>query len=136
MHVVYILRCADGALYVGETADLPARLRRHLDGCACAFTASRRPVMLAYSEPHPTRASDPDARATIEEVDARQEGGAHRGRPAPAEAAVVPVVLEVVEHGTRSITFHSTAVRIITLNTVSTLLTVFGDLATIADFSC
>src|SRR5690606_6258059 len=37
---------------------------------------------------------------------------------------------------TRSITFHSAAVRSITLSTVSTLLTVFGDLATIADFSC
>lgn len=55
MHVVYILRCADGALYIGETADLPARLRRHVDGCACAFTASRRPVTLVHSEPYDTR---------------------------------------------------------------------------------
>jgi hypothetical protein len=42
----------------------------------------------------------------------------------------------LIVHGTRSITFHSTAVRSITLSTVNTLLTVFGDLATIADFSC
>jgi predicted GIY-YIG superfamily endonuclease len=54
MHWVYILRCDDGSLYVGETADLEDRLRRHHDGCACHYTASRRPITLVYSEAYET----------------------------------------------------------------------------------
>ena len=53
-HFVYILRCADGALYIGSTGDLDARVDRHNRGTACAFTSRRRPVTLAYSETHPT----------------------------------------------------------------------------------
>jgi hypothetical protein len=41
---VYILRCADDSLYVGQTHDLDARLTKHNNGRAPAFTASRRPV--------------------------------------------------------------------------------------------
>jgi predicted GIY-YIG superfamily endonuclease len=47
---VYILRCADACLYVGETCDLAARLSKHRDGSASRFTAKRRPVTLVYSE--------------------------------------------------------------------------------------
>jgi putative endonuclease len=57
VHFVYILRCSDNALYVGETADLDGRLEKHQEGSACTFTASRRPVALVYSEPHATRAT-------------------------------------------------------------------------------
>ncbi|MCC6739166.1 MAG: GIY-YIG nuclease family protein [Planctomycetia bacterium] len=49
-HVVYILRCARGGHYVGHTTDLHDRLRRHNQGTACRFTASRRPVILLWSE--------------------------------------------------------------------------------------
>jgi putative endonuclease len=52
---VYILRCADGALYIGVTNDLDLRLIRHNDGSASRFTADRRPVVLVYSETHWTR---------------------------------------------------------------------------------
>jgi putative endonuclease len=55
VHEVYILRCADGSLYVGSTDDLARRLRRHNEGRAATFTAERRPVTLAYSEQHPSR---------------------------------------------------------------------------------
>lgn len=47
---VYILRCANGALYVGMTGNLERRLERHNEGTACAYTRHRRPVTLAYSE--------------------------------------------------------------------------------------
>jgi len=57
VHVVYILSCASGALYIGETADLDRRLEQHQDGSACSFTASRRPVTLVYAEAHATRAA-------------------------------------------------------------------------------
>ena len=57
VHFVYILRCADNVLYIGETADLDRRLEKHRDGSACPFTAIRRPVALAYAESHPVRAT-------------------------------------------------------------------------------
>lgn len=49
---VYLLRCADGSLYTGVTRDLQRRLRQHngeLVGGA-AYTRSRRPVVLLWSE--------------------------------------------------------------------------------------
>ena len=55
MWFVYILRCSDGSLYVGETSDVDARLLKHGDGSASKFTARRRPVTLAYSESCETR---------------------------------------------------------------------------------
>lgn len=55
MWFVYILRCADTSLYVGETGNLDLRVAKHNNGRASAFTACRRPVVLAYSESHPTR---------------------------------------------------------------------------------
>ena len=50
---VYILRCADGALYIGHTQNLAARVAKHQEGSASAFTAKRRPVALVFSEMHP-----------------------------------------------------------------------------------
>jgi predicted GIY-YIG superfamily endonuclease len=55
MWFVYILRCADNSLYIGETEDLDRRFLRHTDGSACAFSARRRPVVLVYSERHSSR---------------------------------------------------------------------------------
>ena len=52
MHFVYILKCADGSLYVGETDDIGNRVARHQEGRACAYTAARRPVELVYVEKH------------------------------------------------------------------------------------
>jgi putative endonuclease len=47
---VYIVRCADGRLYVGHTVDLAERERVHNDGRGATFTAGRRPVTLVYAE--------------------------------------------------------------------------------------
>jgi predicted GIY-YIG superfamily endonuclease len=59
MYYVYIIRCADGAFYIGHTSDLTSRIARHNEASACRFTPApgRRPVVRVYSEPHPTRAS-------------------------------------------------------------------------------
>lgn len=46
----YILRCADGSFYVGQTSDLGSRIARHNEGTAARWTAARRPVVLAYAE--------------------------------------------------------------------------------------
>ena len=47
----YILRCADGSLYVGSTIDLDRRLTQHQLGEAAAYTRPRRrrPVELAWA---------------------------------------------------------------------------------------
>ena len=47
---VYILRCSDGSLYTGYTADLRRRLARHNSGRGSKYTASRLPVELAFAE--------------------------------------------------------------------------------------
>ena len=52
---VYILRCADESLYIGETNDVERRLTRHNQGFAASHTAKRRPVRLVYTEQLPTR---------------------------------------------------------------------------------
>lgn len=54
---VYILRCSDGTLYVGHTANLDSREKLHNAGLATAYTAARRPVEVVYSERCTTRAA-------------------------------------------------------------------------------
>lgn len=52
---VYVLRCRDGSLYTGMTNDLPRRVSMHRSGRGGAYTRSRLPVRLVYSEPRRTR---------------------------------------------------------------------------------
>lgn len=47
---VYVLRCGDGSLYTGMTNDLQRRLIAHRAGRGGAYTRSRLPVRLVYSE--------------------------------------------------------------------------------------
>lgn len=48
---LYILRCADGSLYIGTTRDsLEMRVAQHEAGMFEGYTQSRRPVSLVYSE--------------------------------------------------------------------------------------
>ena len=54
MHWLYILRCADDSLYIGETNDVARRVAAHNEGRS-AFTSTRRPVSLAYQETFATR---------------------------------------------------------------------------------
>jgi putative endonuclease len=54
---VYILRCADGSLYVGETSCIAERLQQHHDRRGSLHTSSRLPVTLLYSEEHSTEHS-------------------------------------------------------------------------------
>ncbi len=50
-HIVYILKCADGSLYVGCTNDLARRLHEHNHSPRGArYTKQRRPVVLIYGE--------------------------------------------------------------------------------------
>jgi putative endonuclease len=48
---IYILRCRDGSYYVGSTRGmLEHRVNEHNDGTFGGYTASRRPVALAFSQ--------------------------------------------------------------------------------------
>ncbi|BBK35460.1 hypothetical protein STAQ_05380 [Allostella sp. ATCC 35155] len=51
---VYILRCADGAFYVGLTrAELGDRMAQHEAGTFDGWTSRRRPVALVFQEHFP-----------------------------------------------------------------------------------
>jgi putative endonuclease len=52
MWFVYLVRCADGTLYVGRTTNLASREKAHNDGTGAAYTAARRPVRMVYAEEH------------------------------------------------------------------------------------
>jgi predicted GIY-YIG superfamily endonuclease len=52
---VYILRCADGRFYAGQTDDLDRRIAEHRAGGFCDFTARRQPVEPVWSEAFGTR---------------------------------------------------------------------------------
>src|SRR5882757_5927452 len=49
---VYMLRCADGSLYVGSATgdDLTRRIAEHQSGYYHGYTSTRRPVTLVWSE--------------------------------------------------------------------------------------
>jgi predicted GIY-YIG superfamily endonuclease len=51
----YMLRCADGSYYVGHTDDLERRVLEHAEGGKCAYTESRRPVQLVWSQEFASR---------------------------------------------------------------------------------
>jgi predicted GIY-YIG superfamily endonuclease len=55
-YFVYILICADGSYYTGMTSNLKQRISKHVSGSnKRAYTYSRRPVKLVWSEELPTQ---------------------------------------------------------------------------------
>lgn len=54
MHFVYVVRCADGSLYVGYALDPEERVAVHNSGRGAKYTSGRRPVNLVYSESFPS----------------------------------------------------------------------------------
>lgn len=53
----FIVRCSDGSLYVGMTADLWRRVKEHNAGRGGRYTRTRLPVMLVYAERYYSRRS-------------------------------------------------------------------------------
>ena len=51
----YMLHCADESYYVGHTDDLQKRVLEHEEGGKCAYTETRRPVHLVWSQEFTTR---------------------------------------------------------------------------------
>lgn len=56
MYYTYIARCSDNSLYTGYTNDLEKREEVHNTGKGAAYTRSRLPVTLVYSEKFKNRA--------------------------------------------------------------------------------
>ena len=52
---VYILECADRTLYTGITNNLDKRLKAHAEGKGAKYTRGRGPLILRYTENHPTK---------------------------------------------------------------------------------
>ena len=50
MAFMYILRCADGSLYVGSTTNLTRRLEEHAAGIGALYTRRRLPVTLVFQQ--------------------------------------------------------------------------------------
>jgi predicted GIY-YIG superfamily endonuclease len=65
---VYMLRCADGSLYTGWTVDVHRRLALHRAGKASRYTASRRPVELAWARQLPDRGAALREEARIKQL--------------------------------------------------------------------
>ena len=50
-YFIYILKCADGSLYVGSTNNLERRVKQHNESkWGAHYTKIRRPIALLYSE--------------------------------------------------------------------------------------
>lgn len=48
MGFLYILKCADNSLYVGNTNDIENRVIQHQNGIGSTYTRRRIPVMLIF----------------------------------------------------------------------------------------
>jgi putative endonuclease len=62
-------RCVDGSLYTGIAKDVRARLAAHNAGRGAAYTRSRRPVKLVYSEDGFTRSKALSREASIKSLE-------------------------------------------------------------------
>jgi predicted GIY-YIG superfamily endonuclease len=52
---VYMLQCVDQSYYVGHTNDLEKRILEHQTGDLDGYTATRRPVRVAFTQELPSR---------------------------------------------------------------------------------
>lgn len=69
MPFVYIVRCADGALYTGWTTDVTRRVAQHNTGRGARYTRTRRPVALVYCEEVPDRSTAMRREHAIKKLD-------------------------------------------------------------------
>ena len=65
MFWVYLLKCADGTYYVGQTADVERRVWEHQNGVVRGYTFSRRPVELKWCEAFEERAQAMEAERVL-----------------------------------------------------------------------
>ena len=74
MHTVYILKCNDGTLYCGSTANLIKRVREHNESKNGAkYTYARRPAILVYKEEYKTFAIARAREAEIKRMNRKEK---------------------------------------------------------------
>lgn len=66
--IVYMLRCGDGSLYTGMTNNLDRRVATHRAGKGGAYTRSRLPVRLVYTERRASRGAAQSREAAIKRL--------------------------------------------------------------------
>ena len=71
--VVYLLRCADQSLYCGITNNLSKRIQDHNNKVGAAYTKSRLPVVLVYSETSLNRSSASKREYEIKQLSRKQK---------------------------------------------------------------
>jgi type I restriction enzyme R subunit len=54
-YYVYVIECADGSLYIGQTSDLLRRWEQHISGKGSDWTKSHKPVRIIHYEIFPSR---------------------------------------------------------------------------------
>jgi len=55
MFYVYILECADGTYYTGQTKYLDQRMKQHASGRGAKYVRSRLPFRIRHTETYDTR---------------------------------------------------------------------------------
>ncbi len=79
MFTVYLLRCSNGAFYVGLTDDLPRRLAEHQSGEGARYTREHRPVVLLWKESHSVREAAEAREAQIKRWSRAKKAALARG---------------------------------------------------------
>jgi putative endonuclease len=67
-HFLYMACCANGALYVGVSANVAQRLAVHNAGQGGRYTRANRPLVLLASWPFPSRAAARRAEYTLKRL--------------------------------------------------------------------
>ena len=71
---VYILKCADGTLYVGSTTDVTRRVKEHNTSPKGAkYTKARRPVRLMHAEIYENRSEAQKREAVLKKLTRKEK---------------------------------------------------------------
>lgn len=79
---VYIVRCGDDSLYTGVAKDVAARVAAHNAGRGAAYTRSRLPVRLLWTEKGFTRGAALSREAAVKRLPRPLKKALAGGRPA------------------------------------------------------
>jgi putative endonuclease len=70
---LYLIECADGALYTGIAIDPAARYEKHRAGKGAKYTRANRPVRLIGVIPYPDRATASRAEIAFKKLKAAEK---------------------------------------------------------------
>lgn len=80
---VYMLRCGDGTLYTGVTADVERRLALHNAGKGAKYLRGRLPATVAYRECCPDRSAALRRELQIKALSRQEKEALIAAHPAP-----------------------------------------------------